>query len=337
MGSETTHFDAIEEDYLAHVRFERGYAGNTLAAYRGDIADLFRFLERHSVTEPSAITLELLRDWLWEVSERGMATATIARRAASARGLTAWMLRRGLASTDPGARLRAPRVQRALPRVVHATAMAGLLAGLATRAESDDPTAVRDAAIIELLYASALRVSEIVGLDVGDIDRRRRTLRVVGKGSKERVVPYGGPAARALDRYLEQSRMVLLARAANESVRSEGGGTGLPTRPAGESGVHPQPPACFQPAAFLGARGGRIGTRTIYSLVASLLADLPGSGPNGPHALRHSAATHLLDGGADLRAVQEFLGHANLGTTQIYTHVSTERLKASYRTAHPRA
>ena len=217
------------------------------------------------------------------------------------------MFRRGDLATDPGARLKAPRAQRTLPRVVGAAAVDDALARLAARAAGDDPVAVRDVAIAELLYASALRVSELVGLDVGDIDRRRRTVRVTGKGSKERVVPYGAPAAHAIDRYLESARSLML----------EG-------RPATS-------------AVFVGARGARMGARSVYRLVASILEDIPGTGPSGPHAFRHTAATHLLDGGADLRAVQEFLGHASLGTTQIYTHVSAERLKESYRMAHPRA
>jgi integrase/recombinase XerC len=179
-----------------------------------------------------------------------------------------------------------------------------LLGDLTARAETGDAIATRDLAIVELLYASALRVSEIAGLDTGDIDLGRLTVRVVGKGSKERVVPFGAPAKRAIVDY--QSRRHELASEWTDAV-------------------------------FLGARGKRIGTRTIYELIAGLLADLPGSGPSGPHTLRHTAATHLLDGGADLRSVQEMLGHASLGTTQLYTHVSAERLKESYARAHPRA
>jgi integrase/recombinase XerC len=173
------------------------------------------------------------------------------------------------------------------------------------RAGTGDPISLRDLAIIELLYASALRVSELTSLDLGAVDLSRLTVRVMGKGSKERVVPFGVPAKNAIAAYLDQGRPRLL---------------GGPTS-----------------AIFLGARGGRVNSRAVYQLVASLLAEIPGSGPSGPHALRHTAATHLLDGGADLRAVQEMLGHASLGTTQIYTHVSAERLKESYRTAHPRA
>ena len=267
-------------------------------------------------------TSALLRDWLWAATERGLARASIARRAASARGFTAWLHRRELIAADPGARLKAPRAQRTLPRVVTERALADALAGLADRASGGDPVAVRDAAIAELLYASALRVSELVGLDLADVDRRRRTVRVTGKGAKERVVPYGAPAARALDRYLEVARPAILAAAVAASAAHEGAGSGA--RPATS-------------AVFLGVRGGRLGVRSVHRQVAALLSSIPGTGPSGPHALRHSAATHLLDGGADLRAVQEFLGHASLGTTQIYTHVSAERLKQSYQTAHPRA
>ena len=279
--------------------------------------------------DPRAVDLGLLRDWLWAATERGLARASIARRAASARGFTAWLHRRELIAADPGARLKAPRAQRTLPRVVTERALADALAGLADRASGGDPVAVRDAAIAELLYASALRVSELVGLDLADVDRRRRTVRVTGKGAKERVVPYGAPAARALDRYLEVARPAMLAAAAAAAAARRSGGSGADG--AGNGSV----PATS--AVFLGVRGGRLGVRSVHRQVAALLSSIPGTGPSGPHALRHSAATHLLDGGADLRAVQEFLGHASLGTTQIYTHVSAERLKQSYQTAHPRA
>jgi integrase/recombinase XerC len=304
------NLDDLLDDYLVHVRAERGYSEHTVAAYRADLVDLVRFAAHRGVAEPTGIDLLLLRDWLWAATERGLARTSIARRAASARGWTAWMQRRGLVPTDTGARLKAPRAQRTLPRVVGERALAEALAALGARAATGDPIAMRDAAIAELLYASALRVSELVGLDLPDVDRRRRTVRVTGKGAKERVVPYGAPAARALDRYLETARPAIVAA------------------------LDAPAPA---PAVFLGARGGRLGVRSVHRQVAGMLASIPGTGPSGPHALRHSAATHLLDGGADLRTVQEFLGHASLGTTQIYTHVSAERLKESYRTAHPRA
>lgn len=310
------NLDHLVDDYLVHVRTERGYSEHTVAAYRSDLVELVDFAERRGAHDASGIDLELLRDWLWNATERGLARTSIARRAASARGFTAWLHRRELLAADPGVRLKAPRAQRTLPRVVAEKALADALRSLADRAAGGDPVAVRDAAIAELLYASALRVSELVGLDLPDVDRRRRTVRVTGKGAKERVVPYGAPAAHALDRYLEVARPAMLAAAA--------AGTGNSPAPATQ-------------AVFLGVRGGRLGVRSVHRQIAALLASIPGAGPSGPHALRHSAATHLLDGGADLRAVQEFLGHASLGTTQIYTHVSAERLKQSYRTAHPRA
>ncbi|WP_394552360.1 tyrosine recombinase XerC [Agromyces sp. MMS24-JH15] len=297
--------------YLERLRTVRGLSPNTVAAYRADLRDLRAFARRAGVEAVDGIELPLLRDWLGDAADRGLARTTLARRAASARGFTAWLARRGSLPADPGARLRTPRAHRTLPRVVGRQAMDELLAGLAAGAAGGDPIAVRDLAIVEVLYASGIRVSELAGLDRAGVDRGRRTLRVLGKGAKERVVPYGAPAAAALDRYLDHARVALLA------ARDDGGAS--------------------EPAVFLGARGARIGVRAVHRLVAGLLSELPGSGPAGPHALRHTAATHLLDGGADLRAVQEFLGHASLGTTQVYTHVSSERLKESYRLAHPRA
>lgn len=309
------------DDYLGHVRHERGYSGHTVDAYASDLADLAGFAAERGVDDVAGLDLDLLRDWLWVATERGLARATVARRAASARGFCTWLERTGAVAADPAARLRAPRAKRTLPRVVAAPAVTALIEGLQLAAVDGDPVAVRDLAVVELLYACGLRVSELVGLDVDDVDRGNRTVRVTGKGSKERVVPYGAPAAAALDRYLEQARPALLAALA------EAGSGVASTGVAARSGH----------AVFLGVRGGRLGVRAVHRLVAGLLAELPGSGPAGPHAFRHSAATHLLDGGADLRAVQEYLGHASLGTTQIYTHVSAERLKQTYATAHPRA
>lgn len=312
--------DALIDRYVEHVRIERGYSGHTVTAYASDLADLARFAESRGAHGVDRLDLDLLRDWLWAATEQRLARATLARRAASARGFGAWLERTGVLAVDPAARLRAPRAQRTLPRVVAAPAVTALLDELQAKGADGEPLAVRDLAILELLYACGLRVSELVGLDVDDIDRGNRTVRVTGKGSKERVIPYGAPAAAALDHYLDRARGAILAVA----------------RPAGDAGAG-SGSRTTNHAAFLGVRGGRLGVRSVHRLVADLLRELPGSGPAGPHAFRHSAATHLLDGGADLRAVQEFLGHASLGTTQIYTHVSAERLKQTYRTAHPRA
>lgn len=297
---------AAVEAYLTELTLERGYSQHTVRAYGNDLADLVGFAEALGETDAASLDLETLRDWLWRGSQAGLAASTLGRRVSSARSFTAWLARSGLVAADPGLRLRTPRAGRRLPRVLTRAQMDALIDGLHAQAAEGDPLAVRDVAIIEMLYASALRVSELVGLDIDDVDRTARTVRVLGKGAKERVVPYGGPAASAIDDYLVRARPVL---------RTEQSGSAL----------------------LLGARGGRLSTRAVYELVARQLRELPGTGPAGPHALRHTAATHLLDGGADLRIVQEMLGHASLATTQLYTHVSTERLRESYRLAHPRA
>ena len=332
--------DAID-GYVRHLAIERGYSPQTVRAYRSDLAQLEGFARTRQVTTTEQLTLDLFRDWLWDGSQRQLAKATLARHSAAARGFSSWTASQAgpsgasldvgdardagprgprldgagpapahrqpsVGAPDPAARLRTPKADKHLPRVITREQIEGLLTALGERAEDGDPAALRDVVVIELLYAAGIRVSELTGLDVDDVDLDRLTLRVVGKGNKERVVPFGVPALRAVRRYLATARPALATE---------------------RSG----------PALLLGARGGRLGTRAVYQLVASLLVDLPGGGPAGPHTLRHTAATHLLDGGADLRAVQEILGHASLGTTQIYTHVSTERLKETYRMAHPRA
>ncbi|MFF1633748.1 tyrosine recombinase XerC [Leifsonia sp. NPDC058248] len=293
------------EAYSAHLTVERGYSPQTVRAYRSDLTGFAEFAAGRDIGDTRAITLDLWRDWLWDASQRGLSKATLARRSATAKGFSAWAARTD-DGADPAARLKTPKSDKTLPRVINRAQITELLDILAVRAADGDPARLRDVAVIELLYASGIRVSELTGLDIDDADLDRLTVRVLGKGSKERVVPFGVPAAQAVVEYLSRGR---------------------PKLAAAQSGA----------ALFLGARGARLGTRAVYQLVAGLLADLPGTGPAGPHALRHTAATHLLDGGADLRAVQELLGHASLGTTQIYTHVSTERLKESYRIAHPRA
>ncbi|OII38631.1 recombinase XerC [Curtobacterium sp. MMLR14_010] len=287
----------------------RGLSEQTVRAYRGDLEDLLCFTEARGLDAVQDLSLEVLRDWLWASNERGLARSSIARRSSSVRAFTRWGSENGVLPNDPGVRLRAPKGASHLPRVVSVDQVRELLDGLAGRASGDDPVALRDLALVELLYAAAIRVSELVGIDVTAVDRGRLTVRVLGKGGKERVVPFGVPAQDAIEAWLARGRPVLAARAA---------GTALP-------------------ALFLGDRGGRLGVRSAYRVVARLLQDLPGEGPSGPHTFRHTAATHLLDGGADLRAVQDLLGHASLGTTQIYTHVSSARLREVYRTAHPRA
>lgn len=295
---------AAAEQYATQLTHVRRLSPATVRAYTGDLRDLAAATGNAALAD---IDLETLRDWLWRATERGDAKSTIARRTATARGFFAWAVDEQLLAVDPSLRLVAPKRGRTLPRVATTAALDTVLDTATANAADGDPLALRDAAMLELLYASALRVAELCGADIDDLDRSRRTIRVVGKGSKERIVPYGDPAARALDAYISRARPVLAARGAGSA------------------------------ALFLGARGARIGTRAVYDVVARALAPELGVETVGPHALRHAAATHLLDGGADLRTVQEMLGHASLGTTQIYTHVSAEKLTAAYRLAHPRA
>jgi integrase/recombinase XerC len=297
-------------DFVSYLESERGYSPHTVRAYRSDLTALTEFAAERGIHDPTQLTLEAYRDWLWVASQAGRSKATLARRSATAKSFSAWLSRSGGQTADAASRLRAPRPDRSLPRVLSREAMDGVFDSLVARSHEGEPVALRDLAIVELLYASALRVSELVGIDTADLDLDRRTVRVMGKGSKERVVPFGQPAHLALVDYLQRGRPALAARSSGRPSTS---------------------------AVYLGARGARLGTRSVYALVSRLLMDVPGSGPEGPHAFRHTAATHLLDGGADLRAVQEMLGHASLGTTQIYTHVTTERLRETYRQAHPRA
>lgn len=304
--------DAIRA-YVRALDLELGRSDHTCRAVEGDLTRFADFLvEGASVggaeateLETDSLELEQFRDWLWAETQAGLANSTIARRASSARGFTAWLSRTGR-GPDAARRLRSPRAGRSLPRLVSQDAMGDIFEDLRGRAATGDAVSLRDLAIVELLYATGARVSELCSLDIDSVDLEQRIVRVIGKGNRERVVPFGAPAAFAVGDWLLRGRRDL----AND-----------------RSGD----------ALFLGARGSRINARTVYELSRTLLSYAPGSGPAGPHAFRHTAATHLLDGGADLRGVQEFLGHADLGTTQIYTHVSAERLRETYRQAHPRA
>lgn len=313
------------EAYAVHLLRVRRLSPATVRAYSGDLRDLCATLEPASLL--AGVDLEALRNWLWLATQRGDARSSIARRTAAARGFFGWALETGLIDADPSLRLVAPKRGRTLPRVATADAVRGVLDDAAARAADGDPIALRDHAILELLYGAAVRVSELCGLNVDDLDLDRATARVMGKGSKERVVPYGVPARRAVESYLRSGRPALLARAAVSRAGA----------PGTARGALPGAPGTARGALLLGVRGGRLTTRATYDVVARSLSPAMGTTTIGPHALRHSAATHLLDGGADLRAVQELLGHASLGTTQIYTHVSSERLAATYRLAHPRA
>ncbi|HEY6787389.1 MAG TPA: tyrosine recombinase XerC [Trebonia sp.] len=325
--------------FRRHLDAERALSQHTVRAYHGDVQSLLDYACRHGIADPAEITVTALRGWLAGQHQAGAARATIARHGAAARAFTSFAFRQGWLAADPGPQLGIPKAHRTLPRVLSRSEMESVLADCEDRALREFASgqrvaaalAMRDAAVLELLYASAIRVSELCGLDAGGLDAQRRTVRVFGKGGKERVVPVGLPAVRAVTRWADVGRPVI-ANARSES------------------------------ALFLGARGARLDPRTARRVVHARLQGagrtLGAAAPDaaapdglaldglalgeaapdaGPHAIRHTAATHLLEGGADLRSVQEILGHASPATTQIYTHVSAERLKASYRQAHPRA
>jgi len=292
------------DDWGRRLASARGRSPHTIRAYLGDLRQLAAFAVGRGAHRPAEVDLELLRDWLGAQVDAGTAMSSLARRAAAARGFFADLRRTGGIEVDPAVRLRSPRAERRLPTVPGRPQLETVFASLEAAAAEDDPVARRDLAVVELLYASGLRVSELTGLDLDDVDLDRRTVRVFGKGAKERVVPFGGRAATALAAWRERGR---------------------PRLATAESG----------PALFLGVRGRRLAARTVHALATRLLGAT--GGPHGPHAFRHAAATHLLDGGADLRVVQELLGHASLGTTQLYTHVTVDRLKVVHDQAHPRA
>lgn len=314
------------EAYLAHVADVRRLSSATVRAYRADLAALVAAIGDRPLSD---VEVDDLREWQWAATKAGQAKATAARRASTVRGLFGWAVEQGLLTHDPSQRMVSPKRGRTLPAVATADALEAVLQDAAALAEGGDTLALRDHALLEVLYGSGARVSEVCALDLDDVDHERRTLRLRGKGDKERVVPYGLPAERALQAYLVRSRPALRARAQSPTPDE-----GQVVRPAMRP-VRPAPGA--ERAVFLGAKGARLGPRAVHALVSRTLAPRVGVEALGPHALRHSAATHLLDGGADLRAVQEILGHASLGTTQIYTHVSAERLREAYRLAHPRA
>jgi integrase/recombinase XerC len=292
---------AVLEAFATHLEVERGSSPHTVRAYRGDLAGLLTGLD-----DLARLDLAALRRWLAAGHAAGVGRSTLARRAAAARSFTAWAHRTGRLSSDPGARLAAPRPRPPLPTVLAVEQTAAVLDAAEEGAAEGDPVALRDRLVLELLYATGVRVAELCGLDLDDLDVGRRTLRVVGKGARERMVVYGVPAAAALVGWLESGRPQLARE-------------GSP------------------PAVLLGVRGGRLDPRIAREVVHRAVASVAGVPDIGPHGLRHAAATHMLAGGADLRYVQELLGHAKLASTQLYTHMTVERLKVAHEQAHPRA
>lgn len=302
---------ATIDAFALHLAAERNRSVHTVRAYVTDVVSLLDHAARMGGVTPSDLDLATLRSWLARLRGGGAARTTLARRAASARTFSTWAYRAGLLPADVGQRLASPKPHRALPQVLPID-QAAKLVDLSARAGSGpgtDPAVaaatLRDWLVLELLYATGIRVAELCGLDIADVDRSRRVVRVFGKGAKERGVPYGVPAEQALDLWLRRGRPVLANR---------------------HSGT----------ALLLGTRGSRLHPTIARRIVArhSRAAGLPHT---TPHGLRHAAATHLLEGGADLRSVQEILGHSSLSSTQIYTHVSMERVRQAYTQAHPRA
>jgi integrase/recombinase XerC len=293
-------------DFEHHLAVERDLSAHSVRAYLTDVMALAQHASRMGLTDPGDLTIRSLRSHLANQQTLGRARTTLARRATSARAFTAWLHRTGRSPEDAGALLAIPKAHRELPVALSHADIRGVIDATAAAIADDGVLGLRDLAMLELLYATGIRVSELTGLDLDDLDAERRVVRVFGKGRKERSVPYGAPAAAAVRAWIDHGR---------SQLRSEASGAAL----------------------FLGARGRRIDPRTVRRVVHDRLATVEGATDVGPHGLRHTAATHLLEGGADLRSVQEILGHASLGTTQIYTHVSNERLRAAYKLAHPRA
>ena len=300
-------FEKVLGEYTHHLTKERSLSEHTTRAYLGDLTSFFDNLELQKVDDLSDVTIAHIRSWLATQQVKGGARTTLSRRAVSIRLFTKWATKKGFLAKDIGLTLATPKGHRTLPEVLSISDAAVAMDSLATRvAEEVSATSIRDCAILEVLYASGARVSELCGLDLDDIDYQRNTILVLGKGNKERTIPLGNPAMKALNNWIKNARSEMANGASGEAV-------------------------------FLGVRGKRIDQRTVRTVVYEALEALEGAQRLGPHALRHSAATHLLEGGADLRTVQEILGHASLATTQIYTHVSTERLQKAFKQAHPRA
>lgn len=300
-------YASILDEYAEHLALERGRSDHTRRAYLADLRSLFGFIdERAPGSGLPALSLPMLRSWLAAQASAGAARTTLARRTSAVKTFTAWATRRGLLATDPATRLQVPKARRTLPSVLRQDQALAAMAAADLGAEQRDPIALRDRLIVELLYATGIRVSELCGLDVDDVDSSHRLLRVLGKGNKQRTVPFGRPALAALNDWLADGR---------------------PHLAVSDSG----------PALLLGPRGRRLDPRQARTVVHQTVGAVAGAPDIGPHGLRHSAATHLLEGGADLRVVQELLGHSTLATTQLYTHVTVARLRAVHDQAHPRA
>jgi integrase/recombinase XerC len=296
---------ALVAQYQEHLALVRNLSDNSIRGYVTDLESFLKHMEKLGIVEFNQLEIEHIRSWLANLQSTGVARATLTRRIVSIRAFTNWAAANGWLSSDLGANLSVPKPHKVLPEVLNVNEAATVIKSLELKAaEQPNPLNIRDLAIVEVLYGSGIRVSELCGLDLSDIDNSRNTLNVIGKAGKQRVVPLGIPAMKALAHYLASARV----EHANQ---------------------------VSQAAVFLGLRGKRIDQRTVRQAVYEAMKAVGAT--MGPHGLRHTAATHLLEGGADLRTVQEILGHASLSTTQIYTHVSPERLQSAFKQAHPRA
>ena len=296
---------ALVTQYEEHLALVRNLSDNSIRGYVTDLESFLKHMEKLGIVEFNQLEIEHIRSWLANLQSTGVARATLTRRIVSIRAFTNWAAANGWLTSDLGANLSVPKPHKVLPEVLNVNEAATVIKSLEVKA-AEEPSAenIRDLAMLEVLYGSGIRVSELCGLNLSDIDNSRNTLNVIGKASKQRVVPLGIPAMKALSNYLSTARGELVNQLSAAAV-------------------------------FLGSRGKRIDQRTVREVVYKAMKSVGVS--MGPHGLRHTAATHLLEGGADLRTVQEILGHASLSTTQIYTHVSPERLQSAYKQAHPRA
>ena len=291
--------------YEEHLALVRNLADNSIRGYVSDLESFLAHIAKLGITEFSELQISHIRSWLANLQSTGLSRATLARRIVSIRAFTYWAASQGWIPSDIGSDLAIPKAHKTLPEVLNLSQTQIVLDAIVAKAGEDPtPINIRDLAMIEVLYATGIRVSEICGLNLRDIDWERNTLLVLGKGDKERVVPIGLPALAAVKNWLSTGRSEFANTNSDDAV-------------------------------FLGARGKRIDQRTVREVVYDAMEAI--GSHMSPHGLRHTAATHLLEGGADLRTVQEILGHSSLATTQIYTHVSPERLKTAYEQAHPRA
>lgn len=308
MPISTDWFAKTVEDFVSYLKIEKNRSSNTIRTYKTDLELFLQFASSNGIKKLEDIELNTFRLWLADQKDKGSSNSTISRRSSTARVFSTWAFKKGLVKTDSAIRLISPKVNKSLPKVLGQKQAKTLMQTASNVVDEDETVEIRrrDHAILEVLYSSGIRVAELTGLDIKDLDFTRSTMRVIGKGNKERVVPFGQPAKQALGNYINDARTKFI----NEKSGN---------------------------ALFIGSRGKRLDTRQVRRIVAKAIKRVEGAPDISPHDLRHSAATHMLEGGADLRIVQELLGHSSLATTQKYTHVTIERLREVFAKAHPRA